>query len=122
MSPFWKSPVNFPSCFFSDFTYIYAIIILSFFPHPQAVGFTHVHRAMAAHKPNCQFDTVINGAYNFSARFEGEACMVEQMTGGAAAGDYDNDGYVDIFFTVYHGPSLLYRNNGNHVYPFDGQV
>lgn len=79
-------------------------------------GFTHVHRAMPPQKPHCQFDTVIEGPYNYSARFEGEGCMVEQMTGGAAAGDYDNDGYVDIFFTVFYGPSLLYRNNGKIIF------
>lgn len=34
------------------------------------------------------------------------------MTGGVAVGDYDNDGWDDVFFTVFYGNSLLYRNNG----------
>ncbi|MFQ5614869.1 MAG: CRTAC1 family protein [Anaerolineales bacterium] len=31
---------------------------------------------------------------------------------GVAAGDYDNDGYPDIYITNY-GPNVLYHNNGN---------
>ncbi len=32
------------------------------------------------------------------------------MTGGAAAGDFDNDGWVDIFVTRLDAPDILYRN------------
>jgi len=31
---------------------------------------------------------------------------------GCAVGDYDNDGYLDLFLTNY-GPNKLYRNNGD---------
>ena len=31
---------------------------------------------------------------------------------GVAVGDYDNDGYPDLFVTAY-GRCILYRNNGN---------
>jgi hypothetical protein len=31
---------------------------------------------------------------------------------GAAVGDYDNDGYLDLFVTTF-GPETLYHNNGN---------
>ncbi|HEX2974579.1 MAG TPA: VCBS repeat-containing protein [Bacteroidales bacterium] len=31
---------------------------------------------------------------------------------GACAGDFDNDGYPDLFLSNY-GPNVLYRNNGN---------
>jgi hypothetical protein len=43
---------------------------------------------------------------------------VEQIaTGGAAAGDYDNDGDIDLFITRGDiGPNLLYRNMGNLVF------
>ncbi len=34
------------------------------------------------------------------------------MTGGAAAGDYDNDGRVDLFVTRYDASDILYRNVG----------
>jgi len=31
---------------------------------------------------------------------------------GCAVGDYDNDGYLDLYVTNY-GPNILYRNNGD---------
>ena len=37
----------------------------------------------------------------------------QAMTGGAAAGDFDGDGLVDLFFTRIDGPDKLYRNTGN---------
>jgi hypothetical protein len=38
-------------------------------------------------------------------------------TGGAAAGDYDNDGDIDLFITRGDiGPNLLYRNDGGGVF------
>ena len=43
---------------------------------------------------------------------QGEFCVPEHLTGGAAVGDYDNDGFIDIYFTVFHSRSVLYRNNG----------
>ena len=35
------------------------------------------------------------------------------QTGGAAAADYDNDGWVDLFVTRLDGADVLYRNMGN---------
>ena len=78
----------------------------------QKAGLRHVHRELGPVKPHCQFDEVIKGPYNYTAKFEGQGCTIEQMTGGIAAGDFDNDGHVDLFFTVYFKPSILYRNNG----------
>ncbi len=34
-----------------------------------------------------------------------------RMTGGAAAGDVDGDGYPDLFVTRVDGPDILYRND-----------
>lgn len=35
------------------------------------------------------------------------------MSGGAAAGDYDGDGWVDLFVTLMDAPNILYRNKGD---------
>ena len=32
---------------------------------------------------------------------------------GAAAGDYDNDGFPDLYVSNFNGPNFLYHNNGN---------
>ncbi len=37
----------------------------------------------------------------------------EPMTGGAAAGDFDGDGLVDLFFTRVDGTDVLYHNTGS---------
>jgi enediyne biosynthesis protein E4 len=38
---------------------------------------------------------------------------VSGMTGGAAAGDFDGDGWVDLFITRSNNTDILYRNLGN---------
>jgi enediyne biosynthesis protein E4 len=35
---------------------------------------------------------------------------------GATAGDYDNDGYVDLLVTAYDHSPILYRNNGDSTF------
>ena len=35
------------------------------------------------------------------------------MSGGAAAGDLDNDGYVDLYVTRLDAPDILFRNTGS---------
>ncbi len=35
------------------------------------------------------------------------------MAGGAAAGDFDNDGWIDLFVTRFDGNDILYKNNGD---------
>ncbi|MDP6719618.1 MAG: VCBS repeat-containing protein, partial [Pirellulaceae bacterium] len=48
---------------------------------------------------------------------------VKSMSGGAAAGDFDNDGHVDLFVTVVDGADILYRNQGNGQFlPFNTNV
>ena len=40
-------------------------------------------------------------------------CQGEEMGGGGAFLDYNNDGWLDIYVTGEAGPDVLYRNNGN---------
>ena len=87
--------------------------VVLFFSAPQHAGFHHVHRTSMAVRPHCVFD-VVGPFHNSSqeARIPGEFCIPEHVTGGAAVGDYDGDGMEDIYFTVFHGRSVLYRNKG----------
>ncbi len=38
---------------------------------------------------------------------------IEYMNGGAAVGDYDNDGFPDLYVTRSHDTDILFRNNGD---------
>ena len=58
----------------------------------------------AADPPACLFDT---------PHEPGAFCEPERMTGGAAAGDYDGDGRVDLFVTRLDASGLLFRNRGD---------
>ena len=46
--------------------------------------------------------------------FLGSIVSPEHLTGGAAVADYDGDGLEDIYFTVFHDKSVLYKNNGQY--------
>src|SRR5687767_11396386 len=37
--------------------------------------------------------------------------FMQEQSGGAAAGDFDGDGWVDLFVTRYFDADILYRNN-----------
>ncbi len=43
----------------------------------------------------------------------GFGCEPERMTGGAAVGDVDGDGWVDLFVTRLDASDLLFRNRGD---------
>lgn len=80
------------------------------------LGLRHQHRKNKPVRPYCAFPIIIPIANsNKTIRMEGEFCTAEQITGAVAAGDYDDDGYVDLFFTVADGLSRLYRNNGKTI-------
>lgn len=46
------------------------------------------------------------------ARVDGSGAGKSAYKTGAAVGDYDNDGDLDLYVTSF-GPNILYRNNGN---------
>jgi hypothetical protein len=50
-------------------------------------------------------------AYSLPSPLPDLAADAISMTGGAAAGDFDNDGWPDLFVTRYWDAPLLYRNN-----------
>lgn len=43
----------------------------------------------------------------------GDYCLPERLTGAAAVGDYDRDGWPDVYLTRMDGPDLLMRNRGD---------
>jgi enediyne biosynthesis protein E4 len=55
--------------------------------------------------PNCLIDQIGPATNGF--------CLPERMTAGAAAADYDGDGWVDLVVSRTHGRPLLYRNQGD---------
>ena len=64
-----------------------------------AAGLRYVQHEAAA-PPDC---LVGGGIY----------CEPERMSGGAAAGDVDGDGWVDLYATRLHARDLLFRNLGD---------
>ena len=54
----------------------------------------------------CMFDDI-------QAEERGTFCDAERMTGGAAAGDFDGDDYVDLVITRLDDHDLLLRNRGD---------
>jgi hypothetical protein len=69
------------------------------------------HQAVAATFSDVTEDAGIN--YFYDPKPYDQISQLEFQTGGAAAGDYDNDGWIDLYVTRYYAPDVLYRNNGN---------
>jgi len=46
----------------------------------------------------------------------GDFCIPERFLGAAAAADYDEDGWVDLYVTTLDGPDRLMRNLGNGMF------
>jgi hypothetical protein len=69
--------------------------------------------------PNKLFHNNGNGTFTDVAAEEGVTAEVEGRGDGAAWGDFDNDGFLDLFVTnsfgllIEKGPQLLFRNKGN---------
>ena len=59
---------------------------------------------------DCLFDNITRET---EAERRGALCDAERMTGGAAAGDFDGDGAIDLLVTRLDGHDLLFRNRGD---------
>lgn len=98
-------------------TNISSIQSISFAEIAKSVGIHHVHRKSMASRPRCVMDFIIPHLNSSRlVKLKGEFCVPEHLTGGAAVGDYNNDGLDDIYFTVFHSRSMLYRNNGDNTF------
>ena len=60
-----------------------------------------------------QFTNVTSAAGVAVVHNQQGTTMLDTMSGGAAAGDYDRDGWVDLYVSRIDGPDRLYRNNGD---------
>lgn len=65
-------------------------------------------------EPPLLFHNEGEGRYTNITRSAGPALTVPQVGRGAACGDYDNDGSLDLLLTTNGGPARLLRNVGDH--------
>ncbi|MEJ5255187.1 MAG: CRTAC1 family protein [Acidimicrobiales bacterium] len=70
----------------------------------ESSGVTHVQQPLAPRPDACLYEAPPEVGYG--------NCVEERMSGGVAAGDYDGDGDVDLYFTRLRAPGVLYRNDG----------
>jgi hypothetical protein len=60
------------------------------------------------------FRNLGNGRFAEIGQRSGAPFSVERVSRGAAYGDFDNDGDLDILLTNNHGPAVLLRNDGGN--------
>lgn len=58
----------------------------------------------------------VTEAAGLPAVYKGLTDIFNPMIGGAAVGDFDNDGWVDLFLPRMTLPNVLLRNNGNKTF------
>ena len=82
---------------------------LRFIEDAERAGLMYVQHEVR--KPGeCLFDNISREA---EAERAGTLCDAERMTGGAAAGDFNGDGAIDLLVTRLDGHDLLFRNRGD---------
>ena len=80
----------------------------------------NVNGHIVQNQPNLLYINDQNGHFTECAVAAGVACQVPGTSVSAAWGDYDDDGFIDLFTTNGYGffpfnlgPQVLYRNEGN---------
>jgi hypothetical protein len=68
-------------------------------------------------EPNLVFRNEGGGQFREVASSLGDALAVPNVARGAAPGDYDQDGDLDVLVTRCGGPALLVRNDGGNARP-----
>ncbi|NVB42496.1 CRTAC1 family protein [Pseudenhygromyxa sp. WMMC2535] len=71
-----------------------------------SAGIDHSHGDGFPLPGDCLIDTLLPPKENFF-------CAIDWSTAGAAAGDVDGDGWVDLYVTRLFEPGILYRNRGD---------
>ncbi len=80
------------------------VVGIEFVEVAASVGLDHVHG---------QYNTAPNCIIDQAGPANGGFCLPERMTAGAAAADFDGDGFIDMAVTRAYGSPLLYRNQGD---------
>ncbi len=74
-----------------------------------AAGLSYI-QFQAREPGDCLFDNISRPT---EEERRGTLCDAERMTGGAAAGDFDGDGAIDLIVTRMDDHDLLFRNRGD---------
>jgi enediyne biosynthesis protein E4 len=83
---------------------------VSFSNITQKSGINHIHQL-----PDVIYECTLSKNYDqcSNPKLGDIVQMTTIMGGGVAVGDFDNDGYEDLFFTQADSLGILYKNNGN---------
>ncbi len=65
-----------------------------------------------APEPNSVFRNLGNGKFQNVSATAGESFQIPAVHRGAAFGDLDNDGRIDVVVSVLNGPARIFRNTG----------
>jgi enediyne biosynthesis protein E4 len=75
----------------------------------EPVHFTDVTQEAGIHYQQWQFEPMSACLEDWDSSL----CVAARLTGGATVGDYDGDGWDDLYVTRLDGPDILYRNRGD---------
>jgi hypothetical protein len=75
-------------------------------------GIERIQSAIKFAQPPHLFRNAGQGRFQEATRSAGAALAKPMVARGAAYGDYDNDGDLDIVVTTNGGPAVLFRNDG----------